>query len=85
MYRSSLPRLPNTSNLRSLFDQDRSHLDQELISEGLKLLELSATESVLTDYHVEAAIASIHARTRRAEETDWAGIVSLYDTLMTAS
>lgn len=32
------------------------------------------------EYHVEAAIASIHARARRTEETDWKTIVSLYDT-----
>jgi RNA polymerase sigma-70 factor (ECF subfamily) len=76
-------RVDSAGNLRSLFDQDRSQWDQKLISEGLKLLELSATESTLSEYHVEAAIASIHARARRVEETDWASIVSLYDTLMT--
>jgi RNA polymerase sigma-70 factor (ECF subfamily) len=76
-------RVDSSGNLRSLFDQNRSQWDQKLISEGLELLELSATESSLTEYHVEAAIAAIHARARRAEGTDWASIVSLYDTLMT--
>lgn len=52
------------------------------MAKGLRLLDLSATGSVLTDYHVEAAIASIHARARRVRETDWGSIVSLYDTLM---
>jgi RNA polymerase sigma-70 factor (ECF subfamily) len=75
-------RVDATGNLISLFDQDRSLWDQELVSEGLKLLDLSAAASEITEYHVEAAIASIHAHTRRAEETDWAGIVGLYDTLM---
>src|SRR5215831_3950386 len=65
-----------------LFDQDRSQWDQELIGEGLKLLDLSAVVSEVTEYHVEAAIASIHARASRVDETDWTGIVSLYDTLM---
>ena len=51
--------------------------------EGLKLLDLSATGSELSEYHVEAAIASIHARALRAGDTDWASIVALYDTLMT--
>src|SRR5262249_17991189 len=55
---------------------------QELIVEGMRLLELSATGSELTEYHVEAAIASIHARARSIEDTDWKTIVSLYDTLM---
>jgi RNA polymerase sigma factor (sigma-70 family) len=76
-------RVDASGNLSSLFDQDRSRWDQELVVEGLKLLELSATGSELTEYHVEAAIASVHARALRAENTDWETIVSLYDTLMT--
>lgn len=79
-------RLPSrvdvSGNLNSLFDQNRSQWDQELLAEGLKLLEISATSSDLTAYHVEAAIASIHARAVRAEDTDWKTIVSLYDTLL---
>jgi RNA polymerase sigma-70 factor (ECF subfamily) len=51
--------------------------------EGFKLLELSASGSDLSEYHVEAAIASIHARAPEIEDTDWATIVSLYDILMT--
>jgi predicted RNA polymerase sigma factor len=76
-------RVDASGNLSSLFDQDRSHWDQELLAEGQKLLDLSATGCELTEYHVEAAIASVHARALRAEETDWGMIVSLYDTLMT--
>jgi RNA polymerase sigma-70 factor (ECF subfamily) len=64
-------------------DQDRLQWDQQLIAEGLKFLDLSATGSELTEYHVEAAIASIHAYALRTQDTDWATIVSLYDTLMT--
>ena len=44
-------------------------------------LDLSATGLELTEYHVEAAIASIHARAARIDDTDWKTIVSLYDTL----
>jgi len=75
-------RVDGSGNLTSLFDQNRSQWDQGLVAEGLKLLELSATGSELTAYHVEAAIASIHARAVRAEDTDWKTIVSLYDTLL---
>jgi RNA polymerase sigma-70 factor (ECF subfamily) len=50
--------------------------------EGLKLLEFSASGSELTEYHVEAAIASVHAMAWRAQDTDWGRIVSLYDTLI---
>jgi RNA polymerase sigma-70 factor (ECF subfamily) len=80
---SRLPaRVDASGNLSSLLDQDRSRWDQELVAEGVKLLELSATGRELTVYHVEAAIAAIHARALRAEDTDWQTIVSLYDTLM---
>src|SRR5207248_7701800 len=76
-------RVDASGDLSSLVDQNRSQWDRELVAEGLKLLELSATGTELTEYHVEAAIASIHSRALRAEDTDWASIVSLYDTLMT--
>ena len=76
-------RVDASGNLISLFDQDRSQWDQELIAEGLKFLELSASGSELTQYHVEAAIASVHAYARRTEDTDWKAIVSLYDRLIT--
>jgi RNA polymerase sigma factor (sigma-70 family) len=76
-------RIDASGNLISFFDQDRSLWDQELVSEGLKLLDLSAEGSALTEYHVEAAIASVHATSRRMQDTDWEKIVSLYDTLMT--
>src|SRR5262249_16595673 len=54
----------------------------KLATEGIRLLELAATGTELSEYHVEAAIASVHARAARADETDWAAIISLYDTLM---
>jgi RNA polymerase sigma factor (sigma-70 family) len=76
-------RIDAAGNLRSLFEQDRSLWDRKLRAEGLKLLELSATGSELSEYHVEAAIAAAHAATPRAEDTNWAAIVSLYDKLMT--
>ncbi len=76
-------RVDAAGNLCSLFDQDRSQWDQKLIAEGMQLLELSATGSELTGYHLEAAIASIHAGALLAETTDWGTIVSLYDTLLT--
>jgi RNA polymerase sigma factor (sigma-70 family) len=75
-------RMDTSGNLHTLFDQDRSLWDQQLVVEGLKLLELSATGSELNEYHVEAAIASVHATAGRAEDTNWDTIVSLYDILV---
>jgi len=74
-------RLGGMGELLSMFEQDRSLWDQQLIDEGLKLLEFSATGSELTEFHIEAAIASVHALARRVEETDWRQIVSLYNQL----
>jgi RNA polymerase sigma factor (sigma-70 family) len=75
-------RLDSSGNLSSFFDQDRSQWDQGLVGEGLRLLDLSAAGSELTEYHLEAAIASIHAGAINVEDTDWETIVSLYDALM---
>jgi RNA polymerase sigma-70 factor (ECF subfamily) len=75
-------RLDASGKLNSLFDQDRSLWDQGLVAEGLQLLELSAKGSELTEYHIEAAIAAVHATAPSIQETDWDKIVSLYDALM---
>jgi RNA polymerase sigma factor (sigma-70 family) len=84
LHAARLPaRLDAMGNLSSLFDQDRSKWDAELVSEGQRFLDLSATGQKLTAYHLEAAIASVHARAMRTEDTDWRTIVSLYNTLMT--
>jgi RNA polymerase sigma-70 factor (ECF subfamily) len=75
-------RLDSTGNLILLADQDRSLWDAELIAEGRRQLGYSASGKELTSYHVEAAIAELHADAGCAEATDWDGIVTLYDTLM---
>jgi RNA polymerase sigma-70 factor (ECF subfamily) len=76
-------RIDAAGDLSPFFDQDRSKWDQQLVDEGLKFLELSASGSELTEYHIEAAIASVHSTAHNEEDTDWAKIVSLYDTLIT--
>jgi RNA polymerase sigma-70 factor (ECF subfamily) len=76
-------RVDAMGNLSSLFEQDRSLWDTQLVSEGQGFLNVSASGGDLTAYHLEAAIASVHADAQRAEDTDWRTIVSLYDTLMT--
>jgi predicted RNA polymerase sigma factor len=84
LHAARLPaRVDASGNLNSLLDQDRSRWDSRLLTEGQRFLDLSATGSELTEYHVEAAIASVHAMADRTEKTEWGKIVSLYDTLMT--
>ena len=83
LHAARLPaRLDGSGHLIALMEQDRSRWDQKLIGEGYKLLELSATGSELSEYHIEAAIASMHAQALQTQHTDWAKIVSLYSTLM---
>jgi RNA polymerase sigma-70 factor (ECF subfamily) len=75
-------RLDPSGNLSSLFHQDRTLWDQELLADGSRLLELSASGTEATEYHIEAAIAAAHAAAPSVEETDWATIVDLYGRLM---
>jgi RNA polymerase sigma-70 factor (ECF subfamily) len=75
-------RVSASGNLNSLFEQDRSLWNHELLTDGLWLLDRSATGVEVSAYHVEAAIAAVHADASSAEDTSWGSIVSLYDTLM---
>jgi RNA polymerase sigma factor (sigma-70 family) len=75
-------RVDSSGNLSALFDQDRSLWDQQLLEEGLRLLELSATGTELSEYHIESAIAALHTTASSTEKTDWAAVVQLYDALM---
>jgi predicted RNA polymerase sigma factor len=76
-------RVDVSGKLKSLVEQDRSLWDRKLVLEGLRLLELSASGTELTAYHVEATIASVHSAAQHVADTDWKTIVSLYDLLMT--
>jgi RNA polymerase sigma-70 factor (ECF subfamily) len=83
LHAARLPgRIDDAGELHSLLDQDRARWDQELIAEGQRLLDLSATGPELSEYHVEAAIAWMHAAAPSVEATDWGRIVALYDTLI---
>jgi len=83
LHAARLPaRVDSAGDLSALVDQDRSAWDARLLSEGLELLERSASGDEVTPYHIEAAIAAVHAGARTLEETDWSRIVSLYDRLM---
>jgi len=75
-------RLDSEGHLLLLVDQDRTRWDADLIAEGRRQMELSASGDELTPYHIEAAIAERHAAAKGLNDTDWAGIVSLYTTLM---
>src|SRR5258707_8925751 len=58
-------------------------MGQEVDKQGLNYLDLAASGPSITEYHIEAAISSVHVIATRLEDTDWDEIVSLYDMLMT--
>jgi RNA polymerase sigma-70 factor (ECF subfamily) len=64
-----------------LDDQDRSLWNRTMIAEGLALVDKALRHSRPGPYQVQAAIAALHARATRPEDTDWAQIDLLYATL----
>jgi len=83
LHAARLPaRLDTVGELSPFAEQDRARWDQRLLREGLELLEASAVGETLSPYHVEAAIAAVHATAERADDTDWETVVELYDRLM---
>jgi RNA polymerase sigma factor (sigma-70 family) len=65
-----------------LLDQDRTRWDRLLINRGLAALrEAEELGGERGPYTLQAAIAACHARAFRNEDTDWASIVGLYETL----
>jgi RNA polymerase sigma factor (sigma-70 family) len=83
LHAAKLPvRIDSAGELNPLLEQDRTRWDARLIEDGLALLDGSAEGSVVSAYHVEAAIAAVHASAQSVEETNWDAIVNLYDRLM---
>jgi RNA polymerase sigma-70 factor, ECF subfamily len=66
----------------TLEEQDRELWDRREIAEGVPLLESALREGATGVYAVQAAIAALHARAPRVQDTDWAQIARLYDALL---
>ena len=64
-----------------LEDQERGLWSAKLIAEGLALVDKAIRHRRPGAYQVQAAIAALHARAARPEDTDWAQIDLLYATL----
>jgi RNA polymerase sigma factor (sigma-70 family) len=62
--------------------QERAQWDPSLIRRGVELLERAAEGDAVSEFHIEAAIAAKHSLAARYEDTDWRGIVTLYDLLL---
>ncbi|PLP58100.1 RNA polymerase subunit sigma-24 [Mesorhizobium loti] len=75
-------RVDAAGDLVLLENQDRSLWNRDLIAEALGLIERAFTMRRAGPYLLQAAIASVHASASSIEDTDWAQIVGLYDTLL---
>jgi RNA polymerase sigma-70 factor (ECF subfamily) len=64
-----------------LDEQDRGLWDRGMIAEGLVLLDKAIRHGRRGPYQVQAAIAALHARAARPEDTDWEEIDLLYGAL----
>jgi predicted RNA polymerase sigma factor len=86
LHAARLPaRVDAEGELLAFVEQDRARWDTQLVTRGLALFDASATGSDLSQYHVEAAIAVAHASAKSFAETDWGGVVRLYDRLMSVA
>lgn len=70
-------------DLLLLAEQDRSIWDRSLLAAGLEHFRQAASGDEVTDYHIEAEIASLHALAADYASTDWTRILACYDTLQT--
>jgi RNA polymerase sigma-70 factor (ECF subfamily) len=68
--------------LITLEQQDRSLWDHRAIEEGCALVETALRRGSVGSYHIQAAIAALHAEASTPERTDWPQIAALYTLLL---
>lgn len=76
-------RQDDAGNMIEMAKQDRSRWHQLLINEGLFYLEKMKENQEVSLYHILAAISAYHCTAPEYESTNWQGILSLYDALLT--
>ena len=74
-------RIDDKGNIILLKEQDRTKWYKPLIERGFIYLNTSIENFESSTYHLEAAIAALHAAALSFEETDWKGIYNLYEML----
>jgi RNA polymerase sigma-70 factor (ECF subfamily) len=75
-------RVDGEGNLLLLAEQERSQWDHALVALGVAQLERAAHGDELSEYHLQAAIAVVHATSTSVAETNWPQLVGLYDQLL---
>src|SRR5262249_53123011 len=76
-------RLDQRGSILLMEEQDRDQWDSGLIRRAQEFLDLSAQGTVISPFHLEAAIACHHCTAKSYAETDWPAILCLYDALLT--
>jgi len=74
-------RLDAAGDIVPLEEQDRSRWDRAKIADGFDRLDVVLRGGTLGPYALQAAIAAVHARAARAEDTAWGEIAALYSLL----
>jgi len=64
-----------------LEEQNRALWDRQMIAEGLALIDKAVRHRRRGPYQIQAAIAAMHARAAKPEDTDWSHIELLYAAL----
>jgi RNA polymerase sigma-70 factor, ECF subfamily len=76
-------RVGATGELVLLEAQDRSRWDRAAIAQALPLVDRALTQSASAGpYALQAAIAAVHTRAERPEDTEWREIALLYGALV---
>ncbi|HSS96654.1 MAG TPA: sigma-70 family RNA polymerase sigma factor [Terriglobales bacterium] len=75
-------RVDASGDLVLLQDQNPNLWDSQLTAMGLHYFTQCSEGNEISEYHIQAAIASIHASVTKARSTDWNAILELYDQLM---
>jgi RNA polymerase sigma-70 factor (ECF subfamily) len=75
-------RVDSSGDLVLLQDQDPSLWDAQLIALGFHCFSQCSEGDEISEYHIQAAIASTHACAANPKSTDWKTILELYDQLM---
>jgi RNA polymerase sigma-70 factor (ECF subfamily) len=75
-------RMDEDGSIVLLEDQDRRRWDRRLIGLGYMHLRDASAGQIISEYHLEAAIASYHASSPSFDQTNWKGIFYCYDLLL---
>lgn len=65
-----------------LAEQDRSLWNKQMIGEGLRYFRKSASGNEVSEYHLEAEIASYHVLSKSFSSTDWKSLIKAYEELL---